>query len=209
MTAGAAVGTVDGLGERVGRHMQLQDVSIRQLLLHAGGAMTAETVLVRRREALGSAANAGGVVAGSRQALRRRPQSRSYCRKRAGFCARCRSHPYLPHGTLAFNIIRGSFNPPGDRHDLVDCLPQAGRNFIDLSHSPRASRNRGPTTHPGQHGQADEGEENDIGEAEERRGNRHPDIFQYRERVRTASYLAARTASTASAPRPTKGKATM
>lgn len=44
---------------------------------------------------------------------------------------------------------------------------------------PRASCNRSPTTHPGQHGQSDDRKENDVGQADERRGNQHRDIFQH------------------------------
>ena len=46
MAAGAAVGAVDGLDVAVARHVQLQDVAVRQLFLHAGGAVAAEAILI-------------------------------------------------------------------------------------------------------------------------------------------------------------------
>ena len=48
VTAGATVRAVDRFYERVGRHMQLQRPSVRQLFLHAGGAVTAKAILVGR-----------------------------------------------------------------------------------------------------------------------------------------------------------------
>src|SRR5664279_2138657 len=47
MTAGASVWAVNGLGKRRRWHMQKQRFAVRQLLLHAGGAVAAKAVLVR------------------------------------------------------------------------------------------------------------------------------------------------------------------
>src|SRR3972149_270184 len=49
VTAGATVGTVDRFCVHVGRHLRTQAIAARQFFLHAGGTVTAETVLVGGR----------------------------------------------------------------------------------------------------------------------------------------------------------------
>ncbi len=120
VAASTADGLVHGLYEQIGRHVQMKRVAVLQLLVHAGGAVTTETLLVGRRGRVIGRESARRCGRQEKEAGSERYDRSTLAQERAGYFAHCESsgHHLPPGSHFGSNIIRGVLHPPEDRPSL-------------------------------------------------------------------------------------------